>query len=72
MHENDLVCHVAGKTHLMGDDDLCHAFTVEIAHDLENLVNQTRIERGRRLIVKHHPGRHGQSTGDCRALLLPA
>jgi hypothetical protein len=45
VHEDDVVRGVAGETHLVGDDDLGHALSVQIAHHLEDLVYQSGVER---------------------------
>src|ERR1019366_8051580 len=47
VHEDDFVGHLAGKTHLVGDTHHRHALARQIAHDLEDLADELRIESRR-------------------------
>jgi hypothetical protein len=44
----------------------------EVAHDLEHLPDELRVERGGRLVEQHHVGVHRQRTRDRDPLLLTA
>ncbi len=72
LKDQDPVGHFAGKLHLVGDDELSHSLVIELAHDRQNLPNQTRIERRSRLVIEHDARSHGESPGNGGALLLPA
>ncbi len=63
---------VAGKVHLMGDDQHGHALARQLAHDHQHLAAQLRVERRGRLVEQQHLGRHGKRAGDGDALLLAA
>ena len=70
IHEDDAVGDLAGEAHLVGDHDHRHAALGEVAHDLEHLADQLRVERARRLVEEHQLGVHGEGPGDGDALLL--
>src|SRR6266508_941098 len=53
IQERDLVCHVLSKTHLVRDDDHRHPFVRKFRHDIQDLVDEFRIQRRRRLIEEH-------------------
>jgi hypothetical protein len=44
----------------------------ELAHPLEHLADELRVEDGCGLVGQHHPGLHGQRPHDGHALLLTA
>ncbi|CDN42585.1 hypothetical protein BN871_BM_00540 [Paenibacillus sp. P22] len=72
VHEHDPVRHFAGKAHLMGNDDHCHAFLGKQLHDAEHLSDDLRIQRRGRLVEQHDLGLHGQASGNGNPLLLAA
>src|SRR3954447_18880283 len=63
---------LAGKSHLMGDDDHGEAMLMgQIADDGEDLADQLRVERARDLVEEHDLRPHGKGPGNGDALLLP-
>jgi hypothetical protein len=72
VHEDDPVRDLPGEAHLVGDDHHRHPLAGEVAHDLEHLADELRIERGRRLVEQHHVRIHRERTRDRDALLLAA
>src|SRR5208283_4793560 len=70
IHEDDPVGDVAGKAHLMGDDDHCHSGFREAADHAEHLADQLGIERRCGLVEQHDPRRHRERPSDRDALLL--
>jgi hypothetical protein len=68
--EIDVVGHLAGKAHLMGDEDAGHAFGGEVLDRHQNLLLRLGIERGGDLVEQHHLGVHRQRAGNRDALLL--
>ena len=67
-----LVADVAGEAHLVGDDDHRHPLGGELAHHVEDLLDQLRVERAGDLVEEHHVRVHRQRPGDRDALLLAA
>ena len=72
VHEHQLVADLAGEADLVRHDDHRHAVDGEVAHHLEHLADQLRVERGGRLVEQHELRLHGQRPGDGDALLLAA
>ena len=70
--EQHAVGDVAGKTHLMGDDDHGHAVVGELAHHAENVADELGIERRGRLVEQDGLGLHRQRPRNRDALLLAA
>lgn len=62
---------MAGKSHLMSDDDKIHPFFLQLIHDIQHLGRVFRIEGAGRLIKQQKLwfGGHGFGDGDP---LLPA
>ncbi len=56
--------------HLVGDHDHRHAAAGKVHHDVEDLVDHFRVQRGGRLVEQHDLRVHGQRPGDRDALLL--
>ena len=56
----------------MGHDDHRHAPVGELAHDVEDLADELRVERGGRLVEEHELGLHRQGPRDRDPLLLTA
>src|SRR4030067_2877456 len=61
---------VAGKAHLMGDDNHGGAFVRQLFHHVQDLANQLGVEGGGWLIEEHYFGFHGQRAGGGDTLLL--
>src|SRR5581483_8838783 len=72
VHEYDAVRDLAGKSHLMRDDQHGHAVVRECDHCVEHLLDHFGIERRCRLVEKHDLRIHAQRTGNGDALLLAA
>ena len=70
VHEDDVVGHVAGEGHLVGDDDHRHVLRGEVTDDLEDLSGQLGIERGGRFVKEQNLRVHCQCPRDGDALLL--
>ena len=70
--DQDPVGDLPGKLHLVRDDDLGHALVVQLAHDRQDLANQTWIESRGRLIIEHDAGLHGECPCNGGTLLLAA
>src|SRR6266508_977357 len=71
-HEEHSVGRRAGEAHLVGHDDHGHALLGEVDHDVEDLLDHLRVERGGRLVEEHHLGVHREGARDRDALLLAA
>ena len=71
-HVDDVARNVAGKGHLVGDDDHRQALFGQLAHDGQYLADHLRVKGGRRLVEKQHLGLHRQGAGNRNALLLAA
>ena len=67
-----MVGHVAGKGHLVRDDDHGGVLLGERADDLEHLAGQLGVERGGRLVKAQDVRLEGERAGDRHALLLAA
>src|SRR5437867_7777191 len=72
IEEDDLVRRLAGEAHLMSDHHHGAALMREVPHDREDLTDQFRIERARRLVEEHQLRTRGQRPCDRHALLLAA
>ena len=72
IHEDDAVGDLAGKAHLVSDDDHGDAGLGQLLHHVEHLADHLRVERRGRLVEQQHLRLHGQRPGDADALLLPA
>ncbi len=56
----------------MGDDHHGHAFVGQLAHDLEDVADQFRVEGAGGFVEQHHIRVHGEGAGDGDTLLLAA
>ena len=72
VHEDDPVGHLAGERDLVGHDHHRPPLLGELAHHLQHLAHQLRVEGGGRLVEQDQLGLHRQHAGDGDALLLPA
>ena len=72
VHEQHAVRDTPGKAHLVGDTDHGHALPRQSGHDVKNLIDHFRVERGSRLVKQHDLGVERQRTRDRDALLLAA
>ena len=72
VHEDHGVRDVAGEAHLVGDDDQRGAGLGEFADDVQDLVDQFRVQGRRGLVEEQDLGVQGQRPGDRHALLLAA
>ena len=72
VHEHDLVADLAGEADLVGDDDHRHPLGGELAHHVEDLLDQLGVERAGDLVEQHHVRVHRQRAGDRDPLLLAA
>ena len=70
--EDDAVCRLAGKTHLVGHHDHGHAFPREGDHGVEHFVDHFGVERAGGFVEEHDLGLHRECAGDGDALLLTA
>ena len=72
LHKHHAVGHMAGKIHLMGDDQHRAALPRKLAHNGQHLAGQLGVKRGGRLVKIEDlgVGRHGACNG--YPLLLPA
>ena len=70
--EQHAVGDVAGKAHLVGDDDHGHAVIGELAHHAEHVADQLGIERRGRLVEQDRLRLHRERARDRDALLLAA
>ena len=67
-----LVGDVARESHLVRDDHHRHALGGELAHHVEHLLDELRVERARDLVEQHHVRVHRERARDRDALLLTA
>ncbi len=72
VQEEDARGDVAREAHLVGGDDHGHARCRQIAHDIEHLRHQLRVEGGGDLVQQQQGWLHGQRPHDRHALLLAA
>ena len=72
VHEDHLIGDAAGKAHFMGDDDHGHTALAEVGHQIENALDQFRVERTRHLVEENDFRLHGEGARNGDALLLAA
>jgi hypothetical protein len=72
VHEHHLVGDPAGEAHLVGHHQHRHALRGELAHDVEDVAHELRVEGAGGLVEQHHLRVHRQRPGDGHALLLAA
>src|SRR5471032_226260 len=72
VHEHHAVRRLAREAHFMRDDYHGHAVACKAAHDLGDLADEFRIERGGGFIEEHDARLHGQCACNGYALLLAA
>src|SRR5664280_1951096 len=70
IHEDDTVGDFLRKTHLMCDNDHCHAFVCKSDHHVEDLMDQLHVNGGRRLVEQHELRMHGKRPRYGHPLLL--
>ena len=71
-HKDGAGRDVAGKAHLMGDDQHGHALLCQLSHDGQHLAGQFRVEGAGGFVEIDDLGAGGKSAGDGHALLLTA
>ena len=71
-HKDGAGRDVAGKAHLVGDDQHGHALLCQLPHDGQHLAGQFRVEGAGGLVEIDDLGAGGKSAGDGHALLLTA
>src|SRR4249919_1577609 len=54
VHEHHMVCNVAREAHLVGDHDHRHPLPRELAHDVEHLLDELRVEGACHFVEQHH------------------
>ena len=64
------MCERLCKGHFVGDDHHGHTFLHQLAHDVEYLGHQFRVERRSDLVKENCFRLHGKSPGDGNTLLL--
>jgi hypothetical protein len=72
IHEDDAVCDLTGKAHLVCDNDHGDTGASKFAHDVEHFADHFRIKRRCRLVEQQDPWLHRKRTGNSHALLLAA
>ena len=72
VHEQHARCNLAGKAHLVGNNDHGHAVVGQLLHDFKHLTDHFRVKRRGRLVEQHHIRIHCQRTRDGDTLLLTA
>ena len=72
VHEDDAVRNVAGKAHLVGDDDHGHVLGGKPLDDLQDLGRELGVKGARGLVKEHDLRVHGKRAGNARTLLLAA
>lgn len=72
IEEEHAVSDLAGKAHLMCNDDHGHAGVRQLLHNVEHLADHLGVERGGRLIEQHDLRLHHERAHDGHALLLAA
>src|SRR5207249_9323590 len=70
--EQELTGTVLCELHVVGNNNLSHAFIVELTHDIEDFIDEPRIELRCRFIVEHDLRLHRQAPRNGDALLLSA
>ena len=72
LHEHGLGGNVAGKAHLVGHDQHCHAIGGQVPHHGQHFHGQLRVQRAGGLVKIDDLGVGGNGAGNGHALLLPA
>ncbi len=72
VHEHDPARNIAREADLVRHDDHRHPLGGELAHHVEHLLDQLRVERRGDLVEEHHMRVHRQRPGDRHPLLLAA
>ena len=72
IHKEDAVCHVAGKVHLVGDDDHRGLPIGQVSQHPEDFAGQLRVQRGSGLVKTEDVRVESQRAGNGHALLLAA
>ena len=72
IHENDLVRHVPGESHFVGDDDHGGLLIRQVADDSKDLAGQLGVQCGGGFVEAENIRVHGQCPGDGYPLLLAA
>ena len=72
IHEQDAVGHIAGKVHLMGDNDHRGLAVSKITQDLQHLAGQLRVKGAGGLIKAEDIRVKRQRAGNGHTLLLAA
>ena len=72
VHKDQLVGHVPGEGHLMGDDDHGGALFCQGADDPQHFAGELRIQGGGGFVKTKNVRVHGQGAGDGHPLLLAA
>ena len=72
VHEENARTYVAGKTHLMRDDEHGKPLLGQLAHDAEHLPHHGGIQSRCGLIEQDNLRMHGQRTGNGHTLFLAA
>ena len=70
VHEDDPVCHLTGKTHLVGDDQHRHTRPRQFLHGVEDLFDHLRVQCRGGFVEQHDLGVHGQRSRQGHTLLL--
>ena len=70
-HKDDAVGHIAGKTHLMGDDHQRKSIGSQLGNGIQHLAGQLGVQRRGRLIESSTSGRNAMARA-MATLLLPA
>ena len=70
VEEDDLVGHMAGKRHLVRGDEHRHPLATQLAHEVEHLTDELRVEGAGHLVEQEQPGLGRERTDDRHALLL--
>ena len=71
-HKDHLVGHVAGKAHLVGDDQHGHALVGQRAHDGQHFAGEFGVQRRGGFVEVDDGGAGGDGPGNGHPLLLPA
>ena len=71
-HKDGAGRDVAGKAHLMGDDQHGHALLCQLPHDGQHFTGQFRVEGAGGFVEIDDLGAGGKSAGDGHTLLLTA
>ena len=72
VHEEDAGADIAGKTHLVGNYEHCHALLCQLADYAQHLPHHCGVQGRSRFIEKDHLRVHGKRAGNCHPLFLAA